>query len=163
MLLIYLFNLCNKREVKIERQWGREKERVSVIVNVATLGNVLPKSICHTGDSGVRVRFLRRRTKNKLFGGIANLLLPSRAAPGQNTEIVSIGVGQCQRVSSLNEIELIVITLTDLDVTWLLEWIIHVRYLCATCSSVWQTNTLNYLLLNTARPSDSASHPLPRI
>ena len=45
-----------------EREGGGEK--YSVIVNMATLGNVSHKSTCHTGDSGVRVRFLTRWTKN---------------------------------------------------------------------------------------------------
>ena len=51
------------RERKREREI--ERERASVIVNLATVGNVIPKCSCQTGDSGmrVRVRFLRRWTK----------------------------------------------------------------------------------------------------
>ena len=56
-----------------EREKGKEKERererereVRVIVNMATVGNAIPKCICHTGVSGMRVRFLRRWTKNTI-------------------------------------------------------------------------------------------------
>ena len=52
------------RERKGEREIERERERARVTVNVATVGNVIPKCSCHTGDSGMRVRFLTRWTKN---------------------------------------------------------------------------------------------------
>ena len=51
-----------ERERERGRERGREGERERV--NVATVGNVIPKCSCQTGDSGVRVRFLRRWTKN---------------------------------------------------------------------------------------------------
>ena len=47
-----------------EKERGRERERAGVIVNMATVGNVIPKCTCQAGDSGMRVRFLRRWTKN---------------------------------------------------------------------------------------------------
>ena len=50
-----------KREREIEKE--RERERV-IVVNVATVGNVITKCSCQTGDSGMRVRFLRRWTQN---------------------------------------------------------------------------------------------------
>ena len=50
------------RERKRERE--KERERARVIVNVATVGNIIPKCSCQAGDSGMRVRFLRRWTKN---------------------------------------------------------------------------------------------------
>ena len=49
-----------EREKKREGDRKKERERQSVIVNLATLGNVSSKSTCHTGDSDVRVRFLRQ-------------------------------------------------------------------------------------------------------
>ena len=49
-----------------KREGDRKRERVRVIVNVATVGNVIPKCSCQAGDSGMRVRFLRRWTKNNI-------------------------------------------------------------------------------------------------
>ena len=50
------------RESEIDRD--RQADRARVTVNETTLGNGIRKCICHIGDSGVRVRFLRRWTKN---------------------------------------------------------------------------------------------------
>ena len=49
------------------RERKRERDRERVTVNVATVGNVIPKSSCQTRDTGMRVRFLRRWTKNMRF------------------------------------------------------------------------------------------------
>ena len=54
-----------ERERKREGYRKRERERARVIVNAATVGNVIPKCSCQTRDTGMRVRFLRPWTKNR--------------------------------------------------------------------------------------------------
>ena len=65
---VYMWTLASTPPMGLyamyEESLKRKKARESVTVNEATLGNVSPKSTCHTGDSGVSVRFLRRWTKN---------------------------------------------------------------------------------------------------
>ena len=54
-----------RKEGRKERKKKKKKKaRGSIIVNMATLGYVSPKSTSHTADSGARVRFLRYWKKN---------------------------------------------------------------------------------------------------
>ena len=54
------------KKTRKEGERERERDRTRVTVNVATLGNVSPRSFCQTGNSGVSARFLRRWTKNTM-------------------------------------------------------------------------------------------------
>ena len=49
---------------------------------MATVGNVIPKCSCQKGDSGIRIRFLIRWTKNSVIVLCGMVIGREKAKPG---------------------------------------------------------------------------------